>query len=202
MNNKIGILGGSFNPIHLGHIKMCQYAYEELNLNKIYLLPNENPPHKTSETMLSGIDRLKMCQISAKNNVFLDVLDYEINNLSTNYSINTLKVLLNGKLKGKKIYFIIGADSLMNFHTWKDYTEIFQLVKLVCIERIEFKKNEIENKIAEFNKKFDVEILVVKMPLIPISSTDIRKRILNNKSVKHMIDNDVLNYIDEMNYYR
>jgi len=202
MNNKVGILGGSFNPIHLGHILMCQYAYEELYLDKVYLLPNENPPHKTSENLLSGIDRLKMCQISAKNNDFLDVLDYEINNSATNYSINTLKTLLNGKLKGKEIYFIIGADSLMNFDTWKDYTEIFKLVKLVCIERTEFNKNEIENKIIAFNEEFDVEILVVKMPLIQISSTDIRKRISNNKSVKYMVDNDVINYINEMNYYR
>ncbi|MDM8534142.1 nicotinate (nicotinamide) nucleotide adenylyltransferase [Clostridiaceae bacterium HSG29] len=202
MNNKVGILGGSFNPIHLGHILMCQYAYEELNLDKVYLLPNENPPHKTNKNMLSGIDRLKMCQISAENNGFLDTLDYEINNLSTNYSINTLKTLLNGKLKGKEIYFIIGADSLMNFETWKDYTEIFKLVKLVCIERTEFKKKEIENKISEFNDKFGAEILVIKMPLIQISSTDIRKRILNNKSVKYMIDGDVLKYINKMNYYR
>ncbi len=202
MNNNIGILGGSFNPIHIGHIIMCQYVSDELNLNKIYLMPNENPPHKTNENMLSGLIRLEMCKLVAANNKFLDVIDYEIGNKNTNYTIDTLKKLLKNEFKNKNIYFIIGADSLINIETWKNYEELLALVNIVCIMRPKASFSEANKKINKINHKFSNKIIVVKMPLIQISSTSIRNRRKNNKSVKYMLDDDVLKYINKMNYYK
>jgi nicotinate-nucleotide adenylyltransferase len=202
MNYNIGILGGSFNPIHIGHITMCQYVSDELNLNKVYLMPNENPPHKTNENMLSGLIRLKMCELVIANNKFLDVIDYEIGNKNKNYTIDTLKKLLKNEFKNKNIYFIIGADSLMNIETWKNYEELLELINIVCIMRPKASFSEVNKKIDEINGKFNNKVIVVKMPLIQISSTSIRNRIRNNKSVKHMLDADVLKYINEMNYYK
>jgi|LGOV01.1.fsa_nt_gb nicotinate-nucleotide adenylyltransferase len=202
MNNNIGILGGSFNPIHIGHIIMSQYVYEELNLSNVYLMPNENPPHKKDEKMLDGLKRLKMCNIVASQNEFLDVIDCEIGNEKTNFTIDTIEYLINNQFKNKKIYFIIGSDSLMQIYTWKNYKKLLKLIDIVCIMRPEPINQDVIRKIDEINNRFQKKIIIVKMPLIQISSTDIRNRIAMGKSVKYMVDKDVLEYIDEMNLYK
>ena len=202
MNNNIGILGGSFNPIHIGHIIMSQYVYEELNLSEVYLMPNENPPHKKDEKMLDGLTRLKMCNIVASQNEFLDIIDCEIGNEKTNFTIDTIEYLINNQFKNKKIYFIIGSDSLMQIYTWKNYEKLLKLIDIVCVMRPEPINQDVIRKIDEISNKFQKKIITVKMPLIQISSTDIRNRIAMGKSVKYMVDKDVLEYIGEMNLYK
>ncbi|MEA1974428.1 MAG: nicotinate-nucleotide adenylyltransferase [Bacillota bacterium] len=202
MDDNVGILGGSFNPIHIGHIVMCQYVYEELNLNKIYLMPNENPPHKKNKKMLDGFSRLKMCEIVASKNDFLDIIDYEIGNQKTNFTIDTINYLTENKFNNKNIFFIVGSDSLMQINTWKNYEKLLKSINIVCIMRSETNNLDVIKKIDEINNKFQKKIIIVKMPLIQISSTDIRNRIDMGKSIKDMVDRDVLKYIDKMNLYK
>jgi len=202
MAKKIGILGGSFNPIHIGHILMCRYTYEALNLEKVYLMPNETPPHKKDEIMLDATHRLNMCKIVEGKNDFLETISVEIGNNKTNYTVETMKHLLSKKLSDSKIYFIVGADSLLQIETWREYKKLFKLINFVCIMRPTYDQNAVTNKIIQLEEKYDVKIKQIEMPLIGISSTNIRNRISKNKSVKYMLDSDVIDYIDSNNLFR
>lgn len=202
MTRKIGILGGSFNPIHIGHILMCRYTYEQLNLDKVYLMPNERPPHKKNQSMIDASHRLNMCNIVEKNNDFLETIAVEIGNDRTNYTVETMEHLLKGRFKNCEIYFIIGADSLLQIETWREYKKLFKLIKFVCIMRPNYNQEKVKNKMAFLEKKYEVKIERIKMPLIGLSSTNIRNRILENKSVEYMLDSDVINYIHTNNLFR
>jgi nicotinate-nucleotide adenylyltransferase len=196
MSKKIGILGGSFNPIHIGHILMCRYSYEQLDLEKVYLMPNEKPPHKKGDqSMLSAVHRLNMCKIVQKNNDFIETISVEIGNNKTNYTVETMSLLLENQFKNFEIYFIVGADSMLQIETWREYEKLFQLINFVCIMRPSYNKENVENKINSLERKYDITIDRIEMPLIGLSSTNIRKRILENKSIKYMLDSDVIDYI-------
>ena len=202
MTKKIGILGGSFNPIHIGHILMSRYTYEQLDLGKVYLMPNEKPPHKEDELMLDAVHRLNMCKIVDENNDFLETIAVEIGNNKTNYTVETMKHLLSKKFRNSEIYFIVGADSLLQIETWREYKKLFELINFVCIMRPTYDLEKVENKISQLEEKYDIKINRIEMPLIGISSTNIRNRILENKSVKYMLDSDVIDYIDSNNLFR
>jgi len=195
MTKKIGILGGSFNPIHIGHILMCRYTFEQLNLEKVYLMPNEKPPHKKDQSMLTADHRLNMCKIVQKNNKFIETISVEIGNNKTNYTVETMERLLKGRFQDCKIYFIVGADSLLQIETWRAYEKLFDLISFVCIMRPSYNKEEVENKILFLEEKYNIIIEKIKMPFICLSINDICNRILKKKSVKYMLDSDVIDYI-------
>lgn len=195
MTKKIGILGGSFNPIHIGHILMCRYTFEQLNLEKVYLMPNEKPPHKKDQSMLTADHRLNMCKIVEKNNAFIETISVEIGNNKTNYTVETMEYLLNDRFQDCEIHFIVGADSLLQIETWRAYTKLFKLINFVCIMRPSYNEEKVKNKICYLEEKYNITIEKIKMPLIGLSSTDIRNRILEKKSVKYMLDPDVIDYI-------
>lgn len=202
MKKRVGILGGSFNPIHIGHIFMCQYTYEALSLDKVYLLPNEKPPHKKSDYMLSGKQRLALCERVKNNNDYIDVLDHEIGLNETHYTYETMQALKTKEFKDTTIYFIIGADSLLQIKTWKNYEALFNLVNIVCIMRPSSNYQQVIKEKNAIEKEYDTVIEIVDMPLIELSSTDIRKRILKEKSIKYMVDPDVETYIMENKLFR
>ena len=196
MSKKIGILGGSFNPIHIGHILMCRYTYEQLDLEKVYLMPNEKPPHKKEDqSMLSAIHRLNMCKIVQNNNNFIETISVEIGNNKTNYTVETMEHLLENKFKNYEIYFIVGADSILQIETWREYEKLFQLINFVCIMRPSYNEETVENKISSLEQQYNITIERIEMPLIGLSSTNIRNRIMEKKSIKYMLDSDIIDYI-------
>jgi len=195
MSKKIGILGGSFNPIHIGHILMCRYTYEQLDLEKVYLMPNEKPPHKKDQAMLAADHRLNMCKLVQKNNDFLETISVEIGNDKTHYTIETMEHLLENKFKNYEIYFIVGADSILQIETWREYEKLFQLINFVCIMRPSYNEETVENKISSLEQQYNITIERIEMPLIGLSSTNIRNRIMEKKSIKYMLDSDIIDYI-------
>lgn len=202
MNKKIGILGGSFDPIHIGHIIMAQYAYESLKLDNVYLLPNSNPPHKNELKLSDASKRLKMCQLVSKKNKFIDTLDYEVNKKGICYTIDTINYFKKNIFKNDEIYFIIGGDSLKNIETWKSYKNLLKKVTFTCVKRKGYLDNDFDNKVKKLENDLNCNIEVIEMPYFEISSTIIRKRVKNNLSIKYMVDSNVLKYIEKNNLYK
>ncbi|MGM0378461.1 MAG: nicotinate-nucleotide adenylyltransferase [Bacillota bacterium] len=202
MSEKIGILGGSFDPIHIGHIIMAQYAYESLKLDNIYLLPNSNPPHKNKIDLSKANKRLKMCELVSKNNKFIKTLDYEINKEGICYTIDTINYFKKNDFENKEIYFIIGGDSLKNIETWKSYKTLLKKVTFTCIKRIGYLDKEFDEKVNKLKKDFNCNIEIIEMPYLDISSTMIRQRFKNDLSIKYMVDSNVLDYINKYNLYK
>mgnify|MGYP000277025697 CR=1 FL=1 len=181
-----GVLGGAFDPPHLGHIVLAVDAREYLNLTEIFFIPLYLPPHK-SPPVASFEDRLRMTEIAASPYPFIKVLDIEGKRKGTSYTVDTLREL---KKKENKLVLLIGADQAESFSTWKEPHEIVKLARVCVFAREGFKPD----------KNFPFKILPSRR--IDISSTEIRDRIKNKKEVRHLLPPGVWEYIQERNLYR
>lgn len=191
---KYGIMGGTFDPIHLGHLFIAQEIFEQLKLDKIVFIPNGTPPHKTAR--VSERDRLEMVEDAISDNPNFEVSDIELFKNENSYTVNTLTELMERAPKSD-IYFIIGSDSALDIGKWKNYKKIFELCTIVCYTRpgFDIKRMDIEEDLKG-------KIIFVDALMLEISSTDIRKRILENKCIKYLVRETTENFIKKKNLYR
>lgn len=171
---KIGILGGSFDPIHKGHIHMAIHAYEQYALDKIWLIPNGHAPHKDEEKMTDAKHRFAMCNIVVDQYPFMETCDIEIVSEEYSYTYLTMQKLTQ-RYPEHEFYFIMGADSLDYFEKWRHPEIISKLCKLLVVNRDEFTIADMNNKIERINLHFPAEIQLVHCPKYDVSSTEIRK---------------------------
>lgn len=173
---KIGILGGSFNPIHNGHLNMAIKAYEQYHLDEVWLIPNGNAPHKDSEKMADATNRLAMCELVAQEYSFIKTCDIEI--ISEEYSYTYITVTkLREMFPNYEFYFIMGADSLDYFEKWKKPEIIASICKILVVNRDEYSEKDIIEKIRRINTIFPADIYIVHCPKVNISSTELRKQL-------------------------
>ncbi len=194
--NKIGIMGGTFDPIHNQHLFIANSALEKLNLDIILFIPTGKVPHKDNVHITNKIDRYNMTSIAINNNDKFFISDIEINSNDTCYSYQTLQ-----KIKEQTtadLFFIIGMDTLFTLHLWRNLDIVSNLCKLVTFKRPDYIESE-ENKIAL--EKYNFEIYNIDDMSISMSSTDIRKKLQNNESVKYLIPDDVIDYISKNNLF-
>ncbi|WP_025755551.1 nicotinate-nucleotide adenylyltransferase [Mycoplasmopsis cricetuli] len=180
---KIAIFGGSFDPIHIGHVKIAQYAIENLKLDKLIFVPTNISPFKLKSKPASNLDRLNMIKLICKNK--MEVSDFEIKRNGPSYTIDTVKYFAR-KYPNDQLYLIIGSDNVSKLHKWENIELISKLVQIVVFKR--------DAKINKTNiKKFNAMLL--NNPIWKISSTEIRGGNLN------FLDLKVLNYIQNNNLY-
>lgn len=173
---KIGILGGSFNPIHNGHLNMAIKAYEQYHLDEVWLIPNGNAPHKDSEKMADATNRLAMCELVAQEYSFIKTCDIEI--VSEEYSYTYITVTkLREMYPNYEFYFIMGADSLDYFEKWKKPEIIASICKILVVNRDEYSEKDIVEKICRINTIFPADIYIVHCSKVNISSTELRKQL-------------------------
>lgn len=192
---KIGILGGSFDPIHNGHLNMALKSYEQYALDEVWLIPNGNAPHKDSDKMADAKDRLAMCELVANEYPFIKTCDIEI--VSKEYSYTYITVT---KLKEiypeHEFYFIMGADSLDYFDKWRKPEIISSVCKILVINRDEFSEEDMKQKISRINDIFPADISIVHCSKIDVSSTELRQKL-----DKADVLPSVYNYICEHDLY-
>ncbi|MER3446403.1 MAG: nicotinate-nicotinamide nucleotide adenylyltransferase [Candidatus Dadabacteria bacterium] len=206
---KIGLLGGTFNPIHLGHLRGAEEIREILALNRIYFIPSSMPPHKDSSDVASAADRLKMVEFAIRENPFFDVCDIEVKRGGPSYTVHTLEYF-SSKFSEFEIHFILGAELFSQIHTWKDYKRLFDLANFAVITRpgfphsnsiplalrddFRYYKNE-ESVIFYIHKGSNKTLALVEIEGIQVSSTRIRELINRNSSIKYLVPKEVEAYI-------
>lgn len=196
---RIGILGGTFNPIHYGHLMIGEYLREDLDLDKVLFVPTGNPPHKISD--IDAVDRYKMVEIATKDNKFFEVSDIETKRREISYSVDTVKALK--ALHPAKYYFLIGSDTLFQLKTWKKLEDLSREVEFVVALRPKYlEENKIKSELNLLKKIFNTDIKIIHSPLYQVSSTELRERIRKRKSVKYLLPDTVIKYIDANNLYR
>ncbi len=188
---KIGILGGSFNPVHLGHLILANTVLEKFQLDQILFIPCYLQPLKSRDNFATAEDRLKMLSLSIKGNKKFKISKIELNRKGKSFTVDTLRELSNDK---NDYYFIIGADNLKDFYNWKEPREILRLAKMIVTNRGGIQK-KIPKKI--FNKK----IMECKIPNIEISSTEIRNFVASKRSIKYFVSREVENFIYKKKLY-
>ena len=212
---KLGILGGTFDPIHLGHLRTAEEIGQELGLEKVYLIPSASPPHKTSEPVAPFHHRLTMAQLAVGDSSLLEVLDLEGKRPGFSYSIETLREFHHIFSPDHELYFILGIDAFLEIKTWKEYEKLFCYAHFVIIERAGFHPRDLEVFLLNIGlnvrktKRPDVldvtsgNTVILKTPtLMDISSTRIRKWVANGKSIRFLLPERVMNYIMEKGLYR
>lgn len=194
----IALYGGSFDPIHIGHLITAENALETYNLEKVIFIPSYITPLKGRELEASDKNRFEMTKLSTKDNFKFEVSDYEISNEGVSYSYHTVKYF-SELYKNKKIYFIIGTDRAKDLKKWYNISELSKLVTFIFVARDEEDLYKIVEGDDTFYKSISYEI--VKSPIIEISSSLIRNNIKNKKSIKYMITNECKTYIEELSLY-
>lgn len=197
---KYGIFGGSFNPIHYGHLMICEYIKEEMGLDKVIFIPTGNPPHKELE--LSAEDRYEMVRLAISPNPDFEISDIETTRVKKSYTVDTIRELKK-IYKEEKLYFLIGLDSLFQLKTWMKIEDLSQEIEFVVALRPGYLDKEEVNKEIDFlRENFGTKINLINTPLYEISSTDLRDRIREGKSLRYLIPKKVLDYIEESGFYK
>lgn len=197
---KYGIFGGSFNPIHYGHLMICEYIKEEMGLDKVIFIPTGNPPHKELE--LSAKDRYEMVRLAISPNPDFEISDIETTRVKKSYTVDTIRELKK-IYKEEKLYFLIGLDSLFQLKTWMKIGDLSQEIEFVVALRPGYLDREEINKEIDFlRENFGTKVNLIKTPLYEISSTDLRDRIREGKSLRYLIPKKVLDYIEESGFYK
>ena len=188
----VGILGGTFDPVHLGHLITAQFVYEVRNLSKIIFIPNRVSPHKTDKVISSALHRVKMLNLAIMVIKHFKVSEIEINREGISYTIDTLKEL---KKAYSDIELIIGYDNLLEFSTWKDPDDILDQAALVVMNR----------KIKAYPEnpdKYFSSAIILDTPQIEISASDIRNRVKKNLPINFLVPQNVMEYISTQNLYK
>jgi nicotinate-nucleotide adenylyltransferase len=190
--SKIGIFGGTFDPIHMGHLITAQSVREIRNLDKIIFIPAFISPHKKSTEASSTEHRSNMIKIAIEDVPFFECSDIEIKKGGISYTVDTLREL---KKNYDKIEFIIGYDNIFSFNKWKDPDEILKLAKILVLKR----KSSLP---PPFEDKYYHQAIFVQTRGIEISSTDIRERVKHNQPIHFLVPQKVKEYIYKKKLYR
>lgn len=201
--SRIGIMGGTFNPIHIGHLLLAEWVLDALQLKEVWFIPTGIPYKKKSNELVSGEDRFHMTMLATKNNSHFKCLDMEVKREGYTYSYETLE-LLKAKHPENDYFFITGADCLFSIESWKYPERIFRCCTLVAAVRDYVSIKEMETQKLLLEHKFSLgchKIVLFPFIQLSISSTEIRQRISRGQSVKYLVPEDVLSYIEEKGFY-
>jgi nicotinate-nucleotide adenylyltransferase len=203
---KIGIMGGTFNPIHNGHLVAAAEALNQFDLEKVIFIPSGNPPHKNYHEEEIAEHRYLMTVIATSSNSSFFVSRIEIDRKGKSYTIDTLKELKKIYGKDTEFFFITGADAILEILTWKKTEEIIDLCYMIAATRPGYnllKLEELKNNLAQRTKNnLDNKILVMEVPALAISSTDIRERVKSGRTIDYLVPEGVSNYILKHGLYR
>ena len=196
---KLGIFGGTFNPIHSGHIELVKHFAFLAGLSKVLLIPTKIPPHKVSPDLLSGEARLEMCSLAVAGENKIEVSDIELHREGHSYTIDTLKAL-EEIYDGAQLYLIMGADMLLCLDSWRDYQGIIDRCVICAAARNDSTVQELKLK-AKALQIPENRVIISDEEIMTVSSTQIRENIKRGDSIKGLVPDAVAQYISENRLY-
>ncbi|MDO4864271.1 MAG: nicotinate (nicotinamide) nucleotide adenylyltransferase [Ruminococcus sp.] len=196
---RIGIYGGSFNPVHNGHIHLALTAVSELELDRLYLVPSKISPHRSSDEYVPEEDRVEMLRLACQVSDRLEVCDYELRSDRVSYTIFTVEEFRR-RFPDDELFLLVGSDMLMIFDKWNRFADILRECTLAVVSRCEGDVPELEKKAEELRKYGN--IVICKAAPVEVSSSDIRKKIAKNKKYYCYLDKNVVQYIRLKKLYK
>ena len=199
--SKIGILGGTFNPIHLGHLLIAADALEQLGLDSVKFIPSATPPHKTVDKLAGERDRLRMIVLAIRRNAEFEVDDIEIKRGGKSYSVDTLSELRRRDPQAA-FYFIIGADSLRELHLWREVGRLVRLCTFVTVPRPGFEAKPVIDPRLDAATRRCLRQHVLHGHACDIASREIRARVAKGRSIRYLVPDAVHEYIRRRRLYQ
>lgn len=212
---RLGIFGGTFDPIHFGHLRIAEEVCEECNLEKVLMIPGSLPPHKNFKNITPFHDRLSMTHLAVQSSPFLEVLDLEGRRAGPSYSIETIREIRGLYDAELQLFFIIGTDAFQEIRTWKEYKNLFDETHFIVIKRPGFSFETVKPFVLALNVGFKEgkspntfenpsghTLAYKEGTLMEISSTRIREMVADGKSIRFLVPESVRTYISEKGIYR
>ena len=213
---KWGLLGGTFDPIHIGHLRCAEEVREIFDLNRIIIVPASKPPHKINAAITSFHHREQMIMQAIEVNPVFSFSDVEKRREDTSYSVETVEYILKKYMENLKLYFILGQDAFHAIQTWKDWQRLLLLCNFVVMTRPGYEDRGLEGILpADFASRFTYDdtvkgfrgptghvIFFRGVTFLDISSSDIRQRVREGKSIKYLVPETVRHYIVKNSLYR
>ena len=198
---KIGVMGGTFNPVHMGHLLLAEWAMEAAGLDQILFIPTGVPYMKDNCHVLSGDERLQMTALAIEDHPAFAVSGMEVERKGYTYTCDTMEQLKEKSPKDN-FYFIMGADCLYTIEKWRDPERIFRVCDVIAAARNGSSLPQIAEKCKELSEKFHGKILLLQFPAMEISSTDIRERVACGRSIRYLVPEKVRDYIISNHLYQ
>ena len=195
------IFGGTFDPIHNGHMHIAYEALYRLRLDKVIFMPSGNPPHKLGKKLTDASLRYEMVKTAIKQEPCFEISDYEITKNALSYTYQTLQHFKNIE-KNTVWYFLTGVDCLMDINQWKNTDEIFKLATLIVFNRPGYNIEDIKKQKSEIENKYSNKIIFLDIPLLDISSTNIRSSVKEDKNVSYLLPENVYSMINKFGMYK
>lgn len=199
MTQRIALFGGTFDPIHNGHIELANEFVRRLSLDRVVIMPTFVPPHKIKPTLSPAVDRLEMCRLACQPYPQLTVSDMEINRRGASFTVDTLRVL-HTQYPDAALYLLVGADMFLTLATWKDFAEIARLAVLCTAPRDEVTLSQL-NSYAALLTAQGAQCVIEEMPLLPYSSTAVREALQRGASAENLVPPSVAAYIQQHRLY-
>lgn len=197
---RTGIMGGTFNPVHIAHIKMAEAAYRQAKLDKVVFMPSKNPPHKKNIHIIPEKHRGEMVQLAISGVPYFEYSDLEFKREGITYSSQTLG-LLHMQNPDEKYFFIMGGDSFFQIENWHMPARIMEYAAIIAISRNGTGKEQMEEYAEELRERYNAEVIIAEMPQMDISSSCIRKIILSGGDASMYLPGKVWKYIKEQGCY-
>ena len=198
---KIGYLGGTFDPIHVGHLMLAEWAISAADLEEVWFIPTGQSYMKTDHFVLPGAERLHMVELAVEGNSKFKCLDMEILRQGYTYTYETVEEL-KSEHPDTEFYFIQGADCLFALDSWKYPDRILKSCIVLAAVRGDADLSCLEPKRRELLNKYGGNIILLPFMQFSISSSEIRERVLEGKSIRYMVPDEVLKYIEDKGFYR
>lgn len=197
---RLGVMGGTFDPIHYGHLVTAEQAREALELDAVLFMPAGIPAFKQSQQVSSPEDRYAMTVLATAANPAFYASRFEIDRPGVTYTVDTLRALREHYPANVRIYFITGADAILDIVSWRDAADIARLATLIAATRPGYDIRQAQRRIDASGIRFDVRY--IQIPALAISSTNIRDRIAVGKSVRYLTSESVIGFIRKNGLYR
>lgn len=212
IDRKIGIFGGTFDPIHIGHLRSVEETADRLHLDRIFLIPAARPPHKPRSDMASFPDRLEMTRLAVEDNRLIEVLDVEGARSGPSYSVDTLENLAGDMGSDVNLFFLLGMDAFLDIESWHRYRRLFELAHFVVFSR----SDKREEEFRQLTQRLGITIITpsdksgayssrgvtrIRTTLIDISSTEIRRFVNQGASIRYLVPEPIRHYILKKGLY-
>ncbi len=197
---KIGIMGGTFNPVHYGHLALAENAYDSCQLDEVWFIPSSDPPHKMNMEILDYKYRSRMTELAVAEVPYFLKYDFEDKRDAPSYTSETLRLLKKGYPE-MEFYFIMGADSLFQLETWHEPESVMAQAGIIVAVRDHHSIEEMQKQIDYLTEKYGARIQLTDMPGTDVSSALIRKRVKEHRTIRFLVPEKVREYIEGHNLY-
>lgn len=197
----IGLMGGTFDPIHMGHLVTAEEARQQFSLDYVVFVPTGLPPHKKEMRVTHPEHRYLMASLAVMSNPHFLVSPFEVQKARPSYTIDTIKHFAGGEAMGARLYFITGADAIQEILTWKDYHEVIKLASFIAVSRPGYTLKKLRNFLEDNCPEVIEKVHFLEIPALAISSTFIRERVALGRTIKYLTPEPVEQYIEKHNLY-